>query len=217
MASKSRGETTTVRPDWRWSDSISESGRNRLHADRWPRPRLSGSTEPSRRQRPAARRPWRTCRCHGRTARRRTDGCGHGAGHRDEPPDVTTGWSSYSSWSEASCGRRRVAESLLPDEPDVVERDELVDAVGLVLWSGRRPRWRSTPGCSLDTATPISAVAPVAARIAVRVKVRTRERARWRASGVLCSLGCRMGMHLLKSARAPPTLKTLCGPTVKVR
>jgi len=45
------------------------------------------------------------------------------------------------------------------------------------------------PGCSLATTTPISAVAPVAARTAERVRRRSRRSARSRASGELGSVG----------------------------
>ena len=129
--------------------------------------------------------------------------CGHGAGHRDEPPDVTTGGVFALVGGELVVGV--VAESLLPDEPDVVEPDELVPLVCAA------PEVALAPGCSLDTATPINAVAPTAARIAVRVKVLTRVRARWRASGVLRSLGCRMGINPLKSAGLAPRSRPSVG------
>jgi hypothetical protein len=65
--------------------------------------------------------------------------------------------------------------SLLPDEPDVVV---VVDASDTEL----------APGCSLETSTPINAVAAAATRMAARVNRRRSECARRRASGV-CSLG----------------------------
>jgi hypothetical protein len=65
--------------------------------------------------------------------------------------------------------------SLFPDEPDVV--DGVVVALD-VDDPEEAPEAPLTPECSLDTATPINAVAPVATRIAVRVKTRTRECAR---------------------------------------
>jgi hypothetical protein len=75
-----------------------------------------------------------------------------------------------------------VAVSLLPDEADVVGVVVVVVdvavpdvLVALVRDASEAP---DAPGCSLDTATPISAVAPVAARIAVRVNQLSRECAR---------------------------------------
>jgi len=104
------------------------------------------------------------------------------------------------------------AVPLLPDEPDEsfvgVEVDDPEELV-VVDWD--RVEAATAPGCSLATATPINAAAPVAARIAVRVNERTRECARCRASGVLCSLGFLMGMHLLKSARLAPRSRPSVG------
>ena len=88
----------------------------------------------------------------------------HGARHRDVPPEVTTGVVVVVVGREVVV----VAVSLLPDEPVVVVVVEVDEPEELVLVVS------VAPGCSLDTATPINAVAPVAARIAVRVKVRTR-------------------------------------------
>jgi hypothetical protein len=73
-----------------------------------------------------------------------------------------------------------VAASLLPDESDVVGVIVvvvvLVDVVAALVWEASVAP--DTPGCSFDTATPISAVAPVATRIAVRVNQLTRACAR---------------------------------------
>ena len=97
--------------------------------------------------------------------------CGHGVGHRDVPPEVTTGLVVVVV--VVGCvvvvvvvG---VAASLLPDEPDVVDLVvvDVDDPVELVLLVWEASEVALTPGCSLATATPISAVAPVAARIAV--------------------------------------------------
>jgi hypothetical protein len=140
--------------------------------------------------------------------------CGRHAGHRDVPPEVTTGFVVVVVVVGRVVVVVVVADSLLPVEPDVVDVVVEVDDVEeLVPLAWAVSEVALTPGCSCDTATPMSAVAPVAARIAVRVKVRTRERARWRFSGVLCSLGCRMGMGLLKcpwlSPRARPSVGRL--------
>ncbi len=56
-----------------------------------------------------------------------------------------------------------------------VDVDDPEDPVEFVPDTSEAPL---TPGCSLDTATPINAVAPVATRIAVRVSTVTRECAR---------------------------------------
>jgi hypothetical protein len=60
-----------------------------------------------------------------------------------------------------------------------------------------------TPGCSLATTMPISAVAPVAASTAERVRRRRRMLARSRDCGVLCGFRCFMVDRGLFLYRAP--------------
>jgi hypothetical protein len=86
-----------------------------------------------------------------------------------------------------------------PEEGAVVVDVEVVGSVlvaevagGLVPVDGLA---ELTPGCSLATTTPITAVAPVAASTAVRVSRRMRVETRSRASGELCSLGCVIDGH----------------------
>jgi len=93
-----------------------------------------------------------------------------GRGHRDVPPEVTTGWDLVRLGGDTAPG----------DDPVVVE---VCDAEGFC--PGTVGDVALAPGCSLATTTPMATVAPAASSAATRVSHRRRASARPLVSGEL--------------------------------